>query len=241
MSLDILEQAKNSLRGQLTSKQNMTKESKQIMKNNCPVCNQNIDSSIEVCPRCDCPIETFASQEDYKDYLEKIVRPRIKEWEERGIEYILINKDTAYEVRRPSATNVETEIIIPAEHKGLPVLSIGDGAFSGCAKITSITIPHSIKRIGCWAFANCTSLANATIPDGVTDIGAYAFENCTKISNIIIPLSVSCLGGFAFSGWTGSQIIDVIGKKDESAALNMGWDNSWLKNSKATIRGMHLD
>ena len=40
------------------------------------------------------------------------------------------------------------ELIIPDEIEGLPVTSIGDRAFWGCYRLTSITIPDSVTSIG---------------------------------------------------------------------------------------------
>lgn len=53
--------------------------------------------------------------------------------------------------------------------------SIGESAFSGCSKLTSITMPDTMTNIGECAFENCTSLISITIPDSVTSIGRYAF------------------------------------------------------------------
>ena len=59
----------------------------------------------------------------------------------------------------------------------LSVTSIGGGAFDGCSKLTSVTIPDSVTSIGWGAFDGCSSLTSVTIPDSVTSIGYSAFEN----------------------------------------------------------------
>lgn len=59
------------------------------------------------------------------------------------------------------------EIIIPEG-----VTSIHN-AFSGCTKLTDITLPNSLESIGQRAFEGCKSLTNITIPDSVTSIGIH--------------------------------------------------------------------
>lgn len=51
------------------------------------------------------------------------------------------------------------ELNIPSTYKGKPVVSIGDGAFSGCDKLYKISIPSSIKSIGDGVFYRCSQLA----------------------------------------------------------------------------------
>jgi hypothetical protein len=64
------------------------------------------------------------------------------------------------------------------------VTSIGNGAFSSCTSLTSITIPNSVTSIRDWAFYFCTSLTSVTIPDGVTSIRNYTFYYCTSLTSI---------------------------------------------------------
>lgn len=53
---------------------------------------------------------------------------------------------------------------------------IGDGAFSKCSSLTSVTIPSSVISIGGGAFIDCSSLTSVTIPSSVMYIGWEAFK-----------------------------------------------------------------
>ena len=54
---------------------------------------------------------------------------------------------------------------------------IGDGAFSGCESMESVTLPDSVMHIGSNAFSGCSALESITVPEGVTSIGDRAFGN----------------------------------------------------------------
>jgi hypothetical protein len=70
-------------------------------------------------------------------------------------------------------------VVIPAQINGLPVTSIGDGAFS-FNKLTGVTIPDSVTYIGDYAFAH-NQLTGITIGDSVIIIGVYAFDPSVTI------------------------------------------------------------
>ena len=55
------------------------------------------------------------------------------------------------------------------------------GAFSRCAKLTSVVIPDSVTSIGKYAFVDCTGLESINIPDSVTEIEDGAFSKCDKL------------------------------------------------------------
>jgi len=89
-------------------------------------------------------------------------------------------------------------VTIPDTISGLPVTSIGDGAFIGRTSLTSVTIGSGVTSIGRLAFGDCTSLATIAIPSSVTSIGGYAFSGCTNLTSVTIPSSVTGIGEAAF-------------------------------------------
>ena len=95
--------------------------------------------------------------------------------------YYDISETTAI-VTRGDYSNYSGDIVIPESitfgNSKYSVTSIGDGAFSGCSGLTSITIPNSVTSIGNYAFRNCSGLTSITIPNSVTSIGEYAFSGC---------------------------------------------------------------
>ena len=87
----------------------------------------------------------------------------------------------------------ETNYTIPNS-----VITIGEGAFSGCKSLISINIPNSVTTIGENAFGWCESLTNINIPNSVTTIGDSAFCRCNSLTSINIPNSVKTIRGSAF-------------------------------------------
>jgi PKD repeat protein len=93
-------------------------------------------------------------------------------------------------------------VTIPSSADGLPVTTIGEGAFASNSSLTSITIPISVTSIEDWAFAGCESLASITIPSGVTYIGGAAFVDCTSLASVTIPNSITYIGSNEFENCT---------------------------------------
>ncbi len=80
---------------------------------------------------------------------------------------------------------------------------IGDYAFSGCSRLTSLTIPSSVTEIDESAFEGCSGLTSLTIPSSVTWIGRSAFEGCSGLTSLTIPSSVTRISESAFEGCSG--------------------------------------
>ncbi len=127
------------------------------------------------------------------------------DFEADGIYYTILSSD---EVEVTSGReDYSGKVTIPATvtNEGVEyrVTAIGNGAFSWCTGLTSVTIPESVTTIGESAFEVCSGLTSVTIPESVTTIGDWAFGNCTGLTSVTIPNSVTSIGDWAFGNCTG--------------------------------------
>ncbi len=134
---------------------------------------------------CICMFSLTACGEDEKQPTSELTS--------EGLEYVLIDSDTHYEVR-DIGTCTDVDIIIPTTYNGKPVTSIGSSAFYNCETLASIKIPNSITTIGSSAFYSCGSLTRVTIANSVTSIGEEAFSYCSS-------LTIYCEVESVPSGW----------------------------------------
>ena len=78
------------------------------------------------------------------------------------------------------------------------ITAIQDGAFAGCANLTSVTLSKSLQYIGNEAFRDCGNLCWVTLPQQLIGIGEKAFSGCTKLTSIVVPGTVGRIGDRAF-------------------------------------------
>lgn len=140
-------------------------------------------------------------------------------WEDIAVEnadgvtiyYNYINDGTELEVTHynhgyyPNPERYKGNVVIPEEvvfmNRTRKVTRIGEGAFSSCDELTSVTMPQSITTIGGSAFYNC-SLTSLIIPNSVTNIGSGAFSG-SNLTSINIPNNVTAIGDKTFKGCRG--------------------------------------
>lgn len=120
-------------------------------------------------------------------------------WADQGTEGLIYLQDgKGYSVTGYDGTS--SEVVIPKKWNGLPVTSIGNGAFYGCQILESVTIPDSVTSICDDAFYDCVSLESVVIPDSVTKIDWYAFMNCSSLKSVTFGAEskLSVIGYSAF-------------------------------------------
>ena len=58
------------------------------------------------------------------------------------------------------------------------VKTIGNSAFEGCSKLTTLNLGQKLETVGGCAFQNCSNITKLTFPDATTTIGNSAFYYC---------------------------------------------------------------
>lgn len=102
--------------------------------------------------------------------------------------YILLENGTYSLV---SYQGTKTHVKVPKQVDGRYVTEIGPIAFHSNTRVTSITLPDSIKKIGKSAFSCCTALKTIHLPDSLTSIDESAFFACEALESIDLPEGIS--------------------------------------------------
>ncbi len=76
--------------------------------------------------------------------------------------------------------------------------ALGEQVFMDAYKLTSVTLPSTLRTIGSGAFSN-TGLEEISLPEGLTGIGSYAF-GAAPLKEIALPESLEEIGASAFYG-----------------------------------------
>lgn len=80
--------------------------------------------------------------------------------------------------------------------------TIGEGVFYGCSRLTSVELPAQTVSIGNEAFGDCPLLATLSLGEGLKSIGRSAFENCIALTGVSMPADMESIGALAFKGCT---------------------------------------
>lgn len=117
-------------------------------------------------------------------------------------------KTAAFKSAAKSAKKVAVPSKVTINGVSYKITKIENNAFSGCKKLTKVTIPSSVTEIGAGAFKKCTKLTSVTIPKNVTKIGKNAFFGSKKLKKITIKSKkVKSIGKNAFKGIYKKSVI----------------------------------
>lgn len=85
---------------------------------------------------------------------------------------------------------------------------IDNHAFSGCDKVTSITLPNTIVSIGEYSFAD-TNITTMTIPESVTELAGYVFQNCLALETAVLPSNLETIKKYTFVNCSALKEINI--------------------------------
>ncbi len=114
--------------------------------------------------------------------------------------------------------------------------TVGDYAFRGCTKLSSVSIARGVSSLGVSAFSGCTGLSTVTWDSvayaTVTEIPATCFSGCTSLESFTIPKNCTVIGTAAFSGCDAlttvkflsdnSKVLTTVGKRAFYSCDNLG-------------------
>ncbi len=105
--------------------------------------------------------------------------------ETMGLSFVL-KEDHTYTLT--GYTGTDTDVVVLTTHSGIAVTSIADDAFKGNATIKSVIIAGSSNAalsIGEGVFSDCTALTSVSLPANVISMGNI-FSGCTALENIFV-------------------------------------------------------
>ena len=145
-----------------------------------------------------------------------------------------------------------TDLVIPSTCGSKPTKGIGESAFDGNDKITSVSLPSSVETIQALAFRNCTSLQtvtfsywlesilmaafegcsaleSASFSEKLTLIDSFAFHDCSALKTVFIPASVTMMGNYVFQGCDNLTIY--------CEAESDPWSTNWNPDNRPVVWG----
>ena len=146
-----------------------------------------------------------------------------------------LSQDGSYYTVTGMGDCIDTDIVIPEEYEGKPVKAIGSYAFSSKSKITSVTIPETVTKIGRDAFYNCQALTKVYITSiekwcgisfetiystplyrtatglDVTYVPVELYVNGELLTELNLTNSVSKISDWAFCGYNLLESVSLSG------------------------------
>lgn len=211
-----------------------TEESKGSMKRTCSVCGYEDIEEIDLLPHTHTYSDTWSIDEDYHWHQDTCGHSTISDMYvhtfENGICSVCgyVSLSIAYYADNTCGIlginkDFSGNLVIPTYYNGCLVTRIEEYAFSGCSKLTSISIPDSLTSISSNAFVNCDNMTFNKFDNGYylgnennpylilfkaksndiytcninkdcKSINSCAFDNCNNLTSISIPSSVVNLG-----------------------------------------------
>ena len=129
-----------------------------------------------------------------------------------GIKYVVTDPLHCFCSVSGISEDAPTDVYIPStvtlfgtEYR---VNEIGDYAFEGNKRITSVYISEGISRVGIGAFYGCSSLGIAVTPSSLDTFSNGIFTDCISLSRLYVGSGVKSFGLSAFNNCTSLEEIN---------------------------------
>lgn len=157
----------------------------------------------------------------YGKYFDKVIKIVFKNGKKRGA-----TLDYAYSIDSSGVTLTKgstfiSELRLPKEIEGKPLVSIAEKAFSGsdhlrsliiegpidsiqylafyqCRSLEKLVFQGPVREIHRSTFNSCSSLREVCLPEGTESIDMRAFSNCPMLDRVVLPASVKDIHPQAF-------------------------------------------
>lgn len=116
--------------------------------------------------------------------------------------------------------------------------NIGEGAFSGCTGLRSVTIQEGTHTIPLAMFANCTNLNSVVMPNSIVKVGRQIFIRCTNLKNVTLPNHLTEISNGMFSGCASLKSVKLPESVTEikaNAFYNSGLERMFIPAKVAQI------
>ena len=127
---------------------------------------------------------------------------------ERGLSCIFLRQRNEEYVYLRTAQGIEilqyigqaAVLEMPDTLDGVPITSIGAGAFQQAHSLRAVTLSAGITKLSDWAFSDLHRLEQVMPGENMTDLGENAFSGCVSLREIYLPQGVKALPRSAFEG-----------------------------------------
>ncbi|MBQ8284952.1 MAG: leucine-rich repeat domain-containing protein [Thermoguttaceae bacterium] len=122
-----------------------------------------------------------------------------------------VRPDGSFELTSFDATDYDASTLeIPAEIAGRPVKALGDFFSADSGKtFAAVRLPSGLERVGDCAFAGCARLSSLVFPSSLEEVGVEAFEGCSALTQLVLPSNVREIDFGAFARCAALAKIDV--------------------------------